>query len=1256
MSALFPHQTTARAPWLTFRQLALGGGAAFALMMLALNGHGARAACLPGAGDCISSGDIPSGFGGAPKFSDITQPPPQAHAPPPVVAPVPGLVRVPASPPVRVRELKATAHCRARPRAPAAPFALSVDGMPANGGPPHDAESAALCVDSALERAEIQVRYDGLDNDPRLNVIASPNAANRGAGVAFKSYSNYSLRLARSEIRIFPAGASTMQAPAVIVPMTGDDAYWVPPANAGDGVIYVLRVYDREGRFDETAPQRLDLAAIRGGKQIVLDPVALKDGNRREVRNIPVDGGSVIVSGKNIHPGETVTVMGVPVTADSKGDFAMREIFSPGRHDVEVVIDDRTGRAVLTRSAIVPERDVFYVALADATVSTGHSSGPWALINPDQPDNYKDRFHADGRLAFYLKAKQGETMLTASADTRDQPIRSLFSNFTSTDPTYLLRTLDPNRYYPVYGDDSTLVEDAPTRGKFYVRLDHRDSNVMWGNFKTSITGTEFARYDRGLYGARAQTKTSESTAYGERRGTAEAFAAQPGTLGVRDVFIGTGGSMYFLSRQNITQGSERITVETRDVATGLVLASRTLAPTVDYDVNYLQGRILLNTSLSMQGSSAFLVQSGGLGGVQNYLVVNYEYSPIVKPAHDYVAGGRATYWLNDHVQVGVTAYDQMAQAEKLFIGGADVTMRYTPTTYLKLEGARSSGAGSGENLSYDGGFTFQQHSVASRTAMAKRAEAAVNLADIFAGGQGRITAFYKQKDAGFAGPGELALNDYGSRQMGVAGATKLGENWSLRTKIDSSQDYYHALTAGETDVSYAFSRYWSATAGVRMDGYSAYQPTYSPDLNQPGRRIDTALRFDYKSDHDWGAYVYGQKTVMRTGLRQENNRIGIGAYMRLSEKITASAEGSIGNLGPGAKIGLEMKTDQDRTAYINYAANPDRTDIMERGGLSQVTAGARQRYTDTLSAFGEEKMRGGGGYSGLTHAYGLDFTPTAAIRAGLKFETGKLTDPLSGTIQRTAVSPTIGYTDDRISYTGRFEYRHDDQTLAMLGIPTLLGSQQNERTTYLMNNLLTMKLSPDWRLIAKLNGSYSTSSLGDFNMGNYFEGVLGAAYRPTTNDRINMLFKYTFFYNVPSPGQVVIANSINNYSQRSHVLSADAIYDVNQWLSIGGKYGLRISETRDNLVGGSWFSNDVHLFVARADWHVVKQWDVTAELREMMSLSGQNRQPSALLAVYRHLNDNFKVGVGYNFSRYSDDLTNLSMNNRGLFVNAIGKF
>lgn len=46
----------------------------------------------------------------------------------------------------------------------------------------------------------------------------------------------------------------------------------------------------------------------------------------------------------------------------------------------------------------------------------------------------------------------------------------------------MLRNINPDLYYPVYGDDSTTVDDAPTQGKFFVRLEKGQSQVMWGNF------------------------------------------------------------------------------------------------------------------------------------------------------------------------------------------------------------------------------------------------------------------------------------------------------------------------------------------------------------------------------------------------------------------------------------------------------------------------------------------------------------------------------------------------------------------------------------------------------------------------------------------------------------------------------------------------------------------------------------------------------------------------------------------------------
>jgi hypothetical protein len=1170
-------------------------------------------------------------------------------------------------------------HARVGTSGDDADFAFTIDGQSVAPDGGTNAADSQRCTDVALERADIQIRYDGLNTEPRLNVVAAPDAANRGDAVIFKTHSNYAWQIERGEVRIFAKDTTTRQAPLAIVPVEGGLASWVIPQEVvaqirhyaslkddksktakttitaaptdliKESVTYVLRAYDATGRFDETSPKALGVAHMRGGIFNPADLMAVYNGNALEVRNIKVTGGAVLVSGRNVPAGHTVTALGVPVPVDDKGNFAVRQIVPPGTHQIEVAVASPKGVASqFSRSATVPDRDFFYVALADLTAGKNATSGSAALLNPDKAVEYQDKVFLNGRLAFYLKGKiDGETLLTAAADTRDQPFGKLFSNLDSKDPRYLLRNLDPNKYYPVYGDDSTLNDDAPTRGKFYVRLERGDSSIVWGNFKTTITGTEFIRYDRGLYGARAQSKTAAQTSFGERRGQAEVFAAEPGTLGARDVFRGTGGSLYYLRRQNITQGSERIVAEVRDRTSGLVIKTRTLVATQDYEVNYLQGRITLAQPLSAAAENDFVVRSGGFGNNDQFLVVNYEYAPGLQASRDRVVGGRTSFWINDHVQLGVTGYDQTAPGQNLRLLGSDLTVRLSPGSYVKIEGARSNGPGSGESVSIDGGFTFDSRTTTGNKAYAKRVEAGFDLSEIIRGAEGRVAAFWKDKDRDYSGPGELAVNR-ASREMGIRAAAKINERWSTKTKLDDKQDEFRSYAAGEQNFTYTFNEYWKGTIGARLDNNDVKTPSASRTLNQNGRRTDVAVRADYDSKRDWATYGFVQATVDRTGERDANNRIGIGGTVRMTERLTALAEISEGNGGLGGKVGTEYKIDEKRSSYINYAFDPDRTDIISRGGAGIFTSGARERFSDSFSVFGEERLRHGGGFGGLTHAFGLNFAPLLHWKTGLTFETGHLSDPFSGDVRRNAVSAMLGYSHGGLVYNGKYEFRHD-------AIETV-STGSSARDTYLMNNSIVMKINPNWRSIAKLNGSYSTSSQGEFYRGDFVEGVAALAYRPVHDDRLNALFKYTYLYDLPSPGQKLGSSAVGNFAQQSHVLSMDGSYDVSALITLGAKYAVRIGELKDNTAGAEWFRSRAQLLIGRVDLHIIKEWDVVGELRTLSASEAHDRKSGALVGVYRHVNDNFKIGVGYNFSGFSDDLTNLNYNNRGVFVNALGKF
>ena len=74
----------------------------------------------------------------------------------------------------------------------------------------------------------------------------------------------------------------------------------------------------------------------------------------------------------------------------------------------------------------------------------------------------------------------------------------------------------------------------------------------------------------------------------------------------------------------------------------------------------------------------------------------------------------------------------------------------------------------------------------------------------------------------------------------------------------------------------------------------------------------------------------------------------------------------------------------------------------------------------------------------------------------------------------------------------------------------------------------------------------------------------------------------------------------------------------------------------------------------RADWRFRKSWESLVEARTLDLPDLDERRSGALVAVYRYLGEHLKVGVGYNFTDFSDDLTDLSYDHQGVFINVIG--
>jgi hypothetical protein len=1157
---------------------------------------------------------------------------------------------------------------------PKSPYDLNVMHITVDGKPIDDLDRSSSdvqrCTDVALDNANIRFQIDNLESRRRLAVAADPVAVVVNQPISevalpvvhFRMYSNYGSFIKRAEIRIFDQ-QSLQAAPLIVIPV--DDtglAEWQPTAEILAGparqLKYLLRAYDPKGNFDETDARPLWLYHEASPKNLVTSDtpssqalLAAYGQNDLARQGITLGSGTVKVQGSGIPAGHTVWVAGRQVPVGPKGNFSAEEILPNGTHTVEVAVLDNAGNgSVYLRDLEFKRRDLFFFGVADLTVSKNSVSAAEKLQQGDNTTQPIDS-SMDGQLAFYLNGKVSQNWhLTASADTREGPVKDLFSNFLDKTPDELFRRINPNYNYPSFGDDGTVDEMAPTLGKFYVKASHGPDYGMWGNFKVDYVANDLAHVDRGLYGADAHFGSAPTTSFGERRVSVDGFAAQPGTLPAYEAFLGTGGSIYFLHHQDILTGSESVSIEVRDKVSNIVTGVVNLRLNVDYDIDYIQGRLLLSEPLSATANDNLLVRTSGLSGDESFLVVRYEYTPGLDNLDQVAVGGQGSYWVNDHVKLGLTANSNDGDTAGN-LGAADLTLRKSANSWIKLQGGRTTGLLSPSLQSTDGGFNFagpDDQSFATSKAGAYRADVSVGLSDFFRGHDGHFQFYEQHLDAGYTAPGQMTLKD--TQQYGGIFKMPVTPRVSLTFKGDQrTEDQGLAARAVELDMGYKLTNTWSFSAGVRDDMRKDNSPVV-PLTQEQGERTDAVAQVKFSPSDTWSAYAFGQDTVATSGGRPDNSRIGLGGSYRLTKRFKVDAEASDGNLGPGGKIGTTFLYSERTSLYLNYSLENERTDndeLVHSGSWGNLVSGVKTRLSDSSSIYAEERYQTGASQSGLTHATGINLVTKERWNFGGSGEFGKLFDSETGaSINRKAAGIHMGYGLTKIQFSTAVEFRRDDVEQ--------LDLSHTIQTVVLLRNNFKYQLSPSWRLLGKLDYSISDSTLGDFFAGGYTEGVVGYAYRPVRNDRLNALVKYTYFYNVPTTDQLGLQQTATQFLQKSHIAALDVDYDLTVNWSVGGKYAYRLGEASLDRVQPVFFNDTAQLAVFRMDFRFLKQWDSLAEVRQLgLPDINQNRR-GVLAAFYRRIGKNLKAGIGYNFTDFSDDLIDLNYNHRGVFFNIIG--
>jgi hypothetical protein len=306
-------------------------------------------------------------------------------------------------------------------------------------------------------------------------------------------------------------------------------------------------------------------------------------------------------------------------------------------------------------------RDWILVGVAEGTAAYRTISGNMETASAADRE---EGFEQDGRVAFFAKGRiKGEFLLTVAYDSarRKEEARER-----------LRGTIEPDRYYLLYGDGTEQRFEAASQSKLYLKIERRQFVALFGDFDTGFTVTELTRYNRTLSGLRAD--------FGGERLQVSGFAARTDTGLVQDELQGDGTSgLYRLTRSPIVIGSDKLRLEIRDrFEPTRVVETRELSRFLDYDLDYERGTVFFKEPVPSRDRELNPV----------FIVADYE---VRTGGEDETAAGVrvATRLSGDRLEIGASAIHQGAQAGDTQIMGSDLTWRLSPESRVRAEIAQS---------------------------------------------------------------------------------------------------------------------------------------------------------------------------------------------------------------------------------------------------------------------------------------------------------------------------------------------------------------------------------------------------------------------------------------------------------------------------------------------------------------------------------------------------------------------------------------
>ena len=442
-----------------------------------------------------------------------------------------------------------------------------------------------------------------------------------------------------------------------------------------------------------------------------------------------------------------------------------------------------------------------------------------------------------GRTAMFLKGKvRGNYLLTLAYDSNKSSKQRLF------------RDIQPDEYYPVYGDAAAKGFEAQSTSKLYVRLDKGRSYAMYGDYVTRTEkdeGLALGQYNRSLTGLKVGHEGDKFQA--------SAFVAETKSRQVvtENRALGISGpySLGSISNELILDNSEKVEILTRDRNNpGLIIAKQSLTRFSDYEVDTYSNSIYLKQAVASVDQDLN----------PNFIRITVEADEI---GEEYQVGGMSfSYAMKSHLKMGgsfVQSNDPLNQEQ---IASLNAVVKVGQYGKLIAEVAQSRNTDSTAD---------QITQINSDSTRDKNQGGAARVEFEYAPSFAHVRAYHQQAEEGFQN--DAATISAGRKESGIkasAPIAKLGlarieairtedqDNHGIRTGLSASLErnffkilavelgfrHYDETTAAATLATENLGPYQGTTGRIKFTGNLPWKGAsafieYEQDLSNSDKQV-----------------------------------------------------------------------------------------------------------------------------------------------------------------------------------------------------------------------------------------------------------------------------------------------------------------------------------------------------------------------------------------------------------------------------------